>query len=210
MYDIRSFDIKGDTASSCFSGDAHACRKPSGALTEKLFGVPAIRSIWGPSYSQHWPRIRTGHFLWWFPSTLGHQVTLSLCIFPSEAQTSQSRCSMLLPTLTPRTGGVPVRIDAVFQLWVWGVCYVAVDNQAPGHSSFTPCVCYNAPGSQHTQAAPCGQGSSCSLVQRPQAESDTQRGSWQLQLSTEWTHGSRAEHHHLCSNGSRGGWKASR
>lgn len=81
-------------------------------------------------------------------------------------------------SLTSRTGGVPVRIDAVFQLWVWGVCYMAVDNQAPGHSSVTPCVRYDAPGSQHTQAAPCGQGSFCSLVQRPQAESDTQSGSW--------------------------------
>ena len=88
LYDIRSLDVKGDTASSCFSWDAHACRKPEGALTEKLYGVPAIRPTWGPSYSQHWPRIGTGQFFWWFPSTLGHQVTLSLCIFPSEAQIS--------------------------------------------------------------------------------------------------------------------------
>lgn len=90
-------------------------------------------------------------------STLGHQVTLSLCIFPNEAQTSLSRCSMPFPTPDSQNWRAPVRTDAVFQLWVWGmggVCYVAVDNQTPGHSSITPCVRYEVPGS-HTPRLPC-------------------------------------------------------
>ena len=56
--------------------------------------------------------------------------------------------------LTPRTGRLQLGLMLSFSSESGGVCYVAVDNQTPGHSSITPCVRYEVPGS-HTPRLPC-------------------------------------------------------